>query len=169
MTAELVFFYLFAALALGSALATVAFLRNVVAGIMSLAVSMVSLSGIFVLLGAEFLGVVQIMVYGGTILVLLLFVVMLLDLEGDEFGPARPLRSIVKLVGCLAALAVAALLAVAATSSLPRTAAPVDGFGGHQAMGRALFGSFVQPVEVAGLLLLAAIVGAVILAQRRID
>ncbi len=169
MTAEIIFFYAFAVLALASALAMVTFLRNVVAGVMSLVVTMVSLSGIFVLLGAEFVGVIQIMVYAGAIMVLLLFVVMLLNLESDDFGPPRSLRGVSKLVGVLAAIAVAASLGVALSGGLPAPAAVPDGFGGTRAMGRALFSEFVMPVETAGLLLLAAIVGAVILAKKRID
>jgi len=169
VTGELVLFYLFASLALFSALAMVSFVHNVVAGVISLVVTMVSLAGIFVLLGAEFLGVVQIIVYAGAIMVLLLFVVMLLNLETDDFAPRSRARSLWKLVGSAAAVAFAALLALA-NRPQPGLTPPISGsIGGHRDIGLALFREFVLPFEVGGLILLSAIVGAVILAKRRVD
>jgi NADH-quinone oxidoreductase subunit J len=169
MSAEILLFYAFALLALFSAVAMVAFVRNVVAGAMSLVVTMLSLSGIFVLLGAEFVGAVQVIVYAGAIMVLLLFVIMLFNLEVDEFGPEPLGRGIFK----LAAAVVAALLCMTLLVVLPESGAlpepNAELMGGHRELGLALFGRFVLPLEVTGLLLLSAIVGAVILAKQRID
>ena len=168
MSAELVIFYCFAALTLFGAVAMVAFVRNVIAGILSLVVTMISLSGIFVLLDAEFVGVVQIMVYAGAIMVLLLFVVMLFNLEMDEFGPEPIGRGALKLVAAAAAALFGVVLIGIMSDGATQPAAPVPGLGGHRAMGLALFTDHVLPLEVTGLLLLGAIVGAVILAKRRI-
>lgn len=168
MSAQVILFYAFALLALFSAVAMVAFVRNVVAGALSLIVTMISLSGIFVLLGAEFVGVVQIIVYAGAIMVLLLFVIMLFNLEVDEFGPQPLGRAALKMAAALAAalLCLTLLLVLPESASLPEP--PTELVGGHRELGRALFTRYVLPLEVTGLLLLGAIVGAVILAKRRI-
>jgi len=169
MSAQLLLFYFFAGLALFSALAMVVLVRNVVAGALSLVITMISLAGIFVLLGAEFVGAVQVIVYAGAIMVLLIFVIMLFNLEVDEFGP-EPLG---RAAGKVAAAGVAALLCVALLTALPESSAlpepAVALAGGHRELGTALFTRFVLPLEVVGLLLLGAIVGAVILAKRRIE
>lgn len=172
MSTPQLLFYALAGLALFSAVMMVVLSRNVVAGTMSLVVTMICLSGIFVLLGAEFLGVIQIIVYAGAIMVLLLFVVMLLNLEVDSFTPVTRARGGMKLLACAAVVAVAALLALTlpGRETLPPGGAALTlSMGQSRAVGRALFTEFVLPLEVAGLVLLAAIVGAVIIAKRRID
>ena len=150
----------------------VALVRNIVAGAMSLVVTMVSLAGIYVLLEAHLVAVVQIMAYAGAILVLFLFVIMLLNLRTDDLGPSRPGQGLIKLAGVGLALATGVLIArLVPSSGAAGTAfvAPPEGFGGYREIGRQLFTTYVVPVETAGRLLLAAIVGAVILAKRRID
>ncbi len=166
MTPAAILFYVFAALCIFSSVAMLLLARNVVAGALCLVVTMVSLAGIFVLLGAEFLGVVQIIVYAGAIMVLLLFVIMLLDFEVDEFGPEPPRRALLKAAGGGIAIAVGGALAVAFVVEAPQAPLEARSIGGHHAMGRALFSDFVLPLEVLGLLLLAGIVGAVIVAKR---
>ncbi|MCA9509947.1 MAG: NADH-quinone oxidoreductase subunit J [Myxococcota bacterium] len=167
MSFELALFYAFAALAVLGAVAMVGFVRHVVAGAMSLVLTMVSLAGIYVLLGAHFVAALQVMVYAGAIVVLFLFVVMLLDLRRDDFGPSRPGQRAVKLVASGLAVALCALVARRVAGALPAAGAPPEGFGGFRDLGLALFTTYVVPLEVAGLLLLAAIVAAVILAKER--
>jgi len=159
-------FYVFAALAVLSALGMVLNVRNTVAAAMSLVVTMVALAGIYVLLEAHLVAVVQVMVYGGAIVVLFLFVVMLLNLRSDDFAPGR--ARLQKLAGALLGLA---LLAQVVRSSVAFGAFPPlpDGFGGYRQVGIALYTDYVLLVEVASLLLTAAIVGALILAKRKID
>ena len=89
MTVETILFYVFAILAVVSALGMVLNIRNTVASAMSLVVTMVSLGAIYLLLEAYLVAAIQIMVYGGAIVVLFLFVVMLLNLSTDEFPPGR--------------------------------------------------------------------------------
>ena len=104
----------------------------------------------------------------GLILVLFLFVIMLLNLRGDSFGPANPGLFRLKLVGMAAALGALALLAAGLTGVNFMGPAP-EGFGGFRAVGILLYTDFIVPLETAGLLLLAAIVGAVVLAKPGAD
>jgi NADH-quinone oxidoreductase subunit J len=162
-----VLFYLFALLAVASALGMVLNVRNTVAAAMSLVVTMVALAGIYVLLEAHFVAAIQVMVYGGAIVVLFLFVVMLLNLRSDTFGPGRqwPLKAVALAV----ALVVGGRLLRLVTGAPPEVPALPEGFGGYRQVGIALYTDYVLIVEMVGLLLLAAIVGALILAKRRID
>ena len=89
MTVPIVLFYLFAALAVVSALGMVLNARNTVAAAMSLVVTMVALAVIYLLLEAHLVAAIQMIVYAGAIVVLFLFVVMLLNLRGDDFPPGR--------------------------------------------------------------------------------
>jgi len=161
------FFYLFGAIAVLGALGMVASVRNVVAGALSLVCCLVALGGVYVLLEAYLVGVLQILVYAGAIVVLFLFVVMLLNLRGGELGPAR--QPVVR----VAAVAVAAALLWRFLALLPGllgSPKPLpEGFGGYREIGRVLFTDYVLAFEVSSLLLLAAMVGAVVLVKRRID
>jgi NADH-quinone oxidoreductase subunit J len=150
VTAATVLFYAFAFLAVIGALGMVLNFRNTVASAMSLVVTMVALAGIYVLMGAHLVAAFQIMVYGGAIVVLFLFVVMLLNIETDELSPGRHqfLRAL---------------------TGFPEVPPAPEGFGGYRAIGIALYTDYVLLVEMASLVLLAAIVGALILAKRKVD
>ncbi len=167
MTTLQILFYVFAALAVVSALGMVLNLRNTVASAMSLVVTMVSLAGIYVLLEAHLVAAIQIMVYGGAIVVLFLFVVMLLNLRADEFAPGR--QWLTKLAAGLVVLAAGAELIRLLSGELPEPGELPPGFGGYRMVGISLYTDYVLMVEMASLLLLAAIVGALILSKRRID
>jgi NADH-quinone oxidoreductase subunit J len=160
-------FYLFAALAVAGALGMLLNTKNTVAGALSLVGTMVALGAIYVLLEAYLIGVLQILVYAGAIVVLFLFVVMLLNLRQDEFSPERLrfTKTIGVVIGTLVGLELLLLLPAALG---PAAEIPAD-FGGYRAVGTALFTDWVLAFEVTSLLLLAAMVGAVILAKRRID
>ncbi len=161
------FFYLFAILAVASALAMVLNVRNTVAAAMSLVVTMIALAAIYVLLEAHLIAVIQIMVYAGAIVVLFLFVVMLLNLRQDVFPPTR--QRFVKTLGVLAAAAIGVGFLRMLPGSLPATQPLPEGFGGYRSVGLALYSDYVLPFEITSLLLLAAIVGAVVLAKRSLD
>lgn len=160
-------FYVFAALAVVSALGMVLNLRNTVAGAMCLVVTMISLAGIYVVLEAHFVAVLQIMVYAGAILVLFLFVVMLLNLRSDALSPPR--SRIAKLAGV--ALGVWALVGFLGLlpGALPPIAQISPTFGSYRDVGLSLYRTYVVAFEVTSFLLLAAIVGAVVLAKRRLS
>jgi NADH-quinone oxidoreductase subunit J len=164
---ELYLFWLLSGIGVLSALGMVLNVRNTVAGAMSLVVTMIALAGIYVLLEAHLVAVIQIMVYAGAIVVLFLFVVMLLNLRRDEFAPMRQ-RGFRFLAVGLAAGALVPFLA-RLPSALPEARRLPPEFGGYAWAGRALYRDFVLPFEVSSLLLLAAIVGAVVLAKRRLD
>ncbi len=167
MSVDVALFYLFAAMATASAVAMVVNVRNTVAAAMSLVICMVSLAGIYVVLEAHLIAVVQIMVYAGAIVVLFIFVVMLLNLRQDSFPPGR-MRGL-KFLGSLAGLWFLARFLATQAEYLPQTVALEEGFGGYRHLGMALFTDYLLAFEATSLLLLAAIVGAVILAKRRLD
>lgn len=166
MSVPAAFFYVFAVLALLGAVGMIANLRNTVASAMSLVVTMVALAGIYVLLGAHLVAVFQIMVYGGAIVVLFLFVVMLLNVETDEFPPSR--QRLVKL-GSVALVLFLSTGAWRLLTGAPEPPPLPEGYGGYRAVGIALYTDYVLLVEMASLVMLAAIVGALILAKRKID
>jgi len=170
MTVEAILFYVFGILAVVSALGMVLNIRNTVASAMSLVVTMVSLAAIFLLLEAYLVAVIQIMVYGGAIVVLFLFVVMLLNLSTDEFPPGK--QRVVKLAVAVAGVAILAQALVALDQNPLLAGQPEivpEGFGGYRQIGLSLYTDYVLIVEMVSLLLLAAIVGALILAKRKID
>jgi len=151
--------------------------RNPVHSMLWVLVLFLNVAGIFLMLDAEFLAAVQVIVYAGAILIFYLFVMMLLDLPDEEsrprFGKHWPFAVAVGL--SFAALAWSAQVekfdAVedsVAPSATPQTdGEPVVGLGSLENVGNALFGPFALPFEIASLVLLAAIVGAVVLARRR--
>jgi NADH-quinone oxidoreductase subunit J len=167
VSVPIILFYIFAALAVTSALGMVLNVRNTVASAMSLVVTMISLAGIYLLLGAYLVAVVQIIVYAGAIVVLFLFVVMLLNLRSDSFAPGR--QWLVKAGALLLTLVLLSELLRLFAGGLPVAPPEPAGFGGYHQVGIALYTDYVLLVEMSSLLLLAAIVGALILAKRRID
>ena len=175
-------FNIFAGLAVLSALLVVLnpLSRNPVTSAMFLVLTMISISGLFVLLGAYFLAAVQILVYAGAVMVLFLFVIMLLDLQEI----ARRKLNLVSLA--MGILAVGALFLVY-KSSLESTygeasqqhevAADADQaeattakvVGSTQALGQALFSfgnGFILPFEIVSVLLLVAMVGVILLSRK---
>jgi NADH-quinone oxidoreductase subunit J len=166
VTTATILFYAFAFLAVVGALGMVLNFRNTVASVMSLVVTMVALAGIYVLMEAHLIAAFQIMVYGGAIVVLFLFVVMLLNIGTDEFSPGR--QRLVKLGSALVALFVLSRL-LRMLTGFPELPPVPEGFGGYRALGIALYTDYVLLVEMASLILLAAIVGALILAKRKVD
>jgi NADH-quinone oxidoreductase subunit J len=167
VTTPVILFYVFAVLCVVSALGMVLNVRNTVASAMSLVVTMIALAGIYLLLGAHFVAVVQIMVYAGAIVVLFLFVVMLLNLRQDTFAPGR--QWLAKAGALVLALFVLVELLRLFSPALPPAPPEPEGFGGYRQVGLALYTDYVLLGEMASLVLLAAIVGALILAKRRID
>jgi NADH-quinone oxidoreductase subunit J len=170
---EHLIFYAFAAVAvLGSLFVIVQ--RNPIYSVLSLIGAFFGLSGLYVLLDAPFVAIVQIIIYAGAIMVLFLFVVMLLNVpreDAAEWDRTHPLyRPWPMRIGALLALLLIAQLAWA----LMRTPGIGDGVGLQSAgisdvgeLGRVLFTDYMFAFEVTSILILAAMVGAVILARRQ--
>ncbi len=164
---EAILFWVFAITAVGGGLGMLFNLRNTVAAALCLVLTMLALACLFVLLLAQFVGIIQVMIYGGAIVVLFLFVIMLLNLERDTLGAeAQPL---LKTLGTIFAVAVGVKL-TAIVASFRAPWADVDPtFGTTRAIGIALYTDYVLPFELASILLLSGIIGAIILAKQRID
>jgi NADH-quinone oxidoreductase subunit J len=170
VTPEILLFCFLAAVAVTTGVLMI-LQRNPVMSAICLIGNFFALAALYLLLQAQFLAVLQIIVYTGAIMVLVVFVIMLLNL-GDDRGLAEKasLRSsagAVLAAGLLLELVV--IIVLRALPGLPRaTAAQSASIGTVGAMGAALFGRFLLPFEVTSLVLLAAIVGAVILAKKRL-
>ena len=140
--------------------------RNPVICALALASNLVAVAGFYVLLSAEFIAFLQVIVYAGAILVLILFVIMLLNLPEELKG--RPSGPVQRGLGGLLALLLFGILAravLAVRSGLP---GPAPGLGTVESVGRELYGKFYYPFEVVSLLLVAAMIGAVLLAKRKV-
>ncbi len=174
LSAQTAFYYLATASVASAILAVTR--RNPVHSMLWVLALFLHVAGIFLLLGAEFLAAVQVIVYAGAILVFYIFVVMLLDLPGEEarprFGKHWPLAAVVGLsFAALAWLAKVEPLDSVEAEVVPTAkgmAAEGPPLGSLAEIGRALFGPFALPFEIASLVLLAAIVGAIVLAKRRV-
>src|SRR5258705_10216192 len=147
-------FFLFAAVAVGAAI-NVLIQKHVLYSALSLIVLLVSMSGLFILLEADFLAVINVIVYAGAIMVLFVFVIMLLNLPTDEDGADR-LRWL-KFLGI--PLGLFFLLMVVATlwNVEPLRTAQAPMVGSPQAIGKSLFSDYVLPFEVTSLLILIAL------------
>ena len=141
------------------------FTKNPVHSVIFLILTFFSIAGQYVLLNEQFLAVVHIIVYAGAIMVLFLFVLMMLNLNA-EAEPKQSARW--KLAAALAAgmllLTVVGALKGGIQLSMPETSNPSVGL--VENLGKMLFTDFVVPFEIAGILFLAAMVGAVLLAKR---
>ena len=152
--------------------------RNPVHSMLWVLALFLHMAGMFLLLDAEFVAAVQVIVYAGAILIFYLFVVMLLDLPSEEtrprFGKHWPFAAAAGLsFAALAGLARSGTLDAATTTAVTSAGESRSEqglpLGSLSSIGEALFGPFALPFEMASLVLLAAIVGAIILARRRVD
>ena len=160
-------FYAFGGIAVAGALGMVLNVRNTVAGAMSLVATMVALGGVYVLLEAYLIAALQVLIYAGAIVVLFLFVVMLLNLRGESFRPAR--QRLTRGLGAALGLLMLAGFLRLLPGSFGAQAELAPGFGGYRYVGMALFTDYVLAFELTSLLLLGAMVGAVILAKRDVS
>ena len=156
---SLVLFYIAGALTLGGAVGVVS-TRNVVHAALFLLGSLMGVAGIYLLVFAEFLALVQVLIYGGAIVIVVLFALMLTRLR--EFG--GPMENPQWPLAAAAALGLFGVLAAA----IMRTAAPgVTELSGPsiQEMGQSLFTQWAIPFELASVLLLVALIGAIVIAR----
>lgn len=163
---EAYFFYILGGAAVAASLLMVT-RRNPIASALWLVAAFFAFAGLFILLNAHFIGVIQVLLYAGAIMVLFIFVIMLLNLGPEELK-ARLLRFPV-LLGGAAALYLLVLLGlgilkrgVTAAETLP------EDFGYVAPVGKLLFTKYLVPFELTSILLLAAIVGSVVMGKRKI-
>lgn len=160
--------FLFFALAIVAVAAAVGVLlsKNPVYSALSLLVNFAVLAVMYVTLHAQFLAVVQVIVYAGAIVVLFLFVIMLIGSETHLLGSRGRSRQIGTAIAVVAGIAFLAIVAyVSMAGALAPLDGPVPGQGSVQAIGEALFTQYLLPFELASVLLLVAMIGAVVLAK----
>ena len=167
MSWELIFFAVFSAAMLISALGVVV-AENPVHSAIGVVACFINVAALFVMLGAEFLGVLQIIIYTGAILVLVLFTIMLIDpTRLPEFYVGAPMQRYVALiVGAvlLGEIGTAILAREALDQVGPHTAAWVDEAGGNvQAIGQVMLSDYALAFEIASLILTVGVVGAVVI------
>lgn len=170
MTGELFAFYALAGLTLIGAICVVVppMGRNPLHAALALLATLAFVAGIFVLLSAHLLAVLQVLVYVGAVMVLFTFVVLLLNLRREEFIGAHITPWKVVGVGAIAVFVTKSLAAISVASEgmKPADLASLEGYGGMEAVGRALLTTYLLPFELASILLLVAILGAVVIARR---
>jgi len=167
--AQLFFFYFAGVIVLTSIL--VVALRNPIYSALSLLIMFFHVAGLYVTLHAEFLAAVQVIVYAGAILVLYLFVVMLLNLKREERYHAQFLVGILLSLTVLTEVGLLVLPArlgagppLVSEQTAPDSLSAVA--GNTEAIGEVLYSTYLYPFEVASLILLVAMIGAIILAKR---
>ena len=164
MTPQLAVFFVLATLAVAGA-ASLILQKHPIHSALSLIVVMVALAGLYLLMGAEFVAAVQIIVYGGAIMVLFVFVIMLLNAGAEEH------TSISKMAGgpgLLLAVALAGFIAatIARSPESVQAAAQSGALAPTKEISSMIFKEFVYPFELTSFLILIAILGATVLAQR---
>jgi NADH-quinone oxidoreductase subunit J len=159
-------FILFAGMAVGCAISMVV-QRNPLYGAISLIGVFISLACLYVTLAAPFIAAVQVIVYAGAIMVLVVFVIMLLNVEEEERQPLR-MRSLIPIAVGLAAVffAETAFIIFFVQASPATPTRNVSDVGLTSSIGAGLFTSYLLPFEITSILLLMAIVGAITLARR---
>jgi NADH-quinone oxidoreductase subunit J len=164
MTAPLIIFFVLAALAVGGALSLI-FQKHPIHSALSLIVVMVALAGLYLLLGAEFVAAVQIIVYGGAIMVLFVFVIMLLNAGIEEH---TNISRIAGFPGLLLAFALTGFIAatIARSTDTVQAAAQPGNMASTRDLSNMIFRDFVYPFELTSFLILVAVLGAIVLAQR---
>jgi len=165
---EVVAFYLFSVLTIGLFLITV-MSKNVLYAMTSLASGMVLISGFFFILGADFLGVVQLIVYVGAIMALYSFAMMFFDATRD-IKEKNTSNALVFVLGGLSALVLVLIFAAPIHSEAIQALYPMhEGVGNAQDVGIVLFTKYLVPFEVAAVMLLVAMISGIILAGKKMD
>lgn len=165
------FFYVFAGVCVGSAMMVIAS-RNPVHSVLFLILAFFNASGLFVLLGAEFLAMILVVVYVGAVAVLFLFVVMMLDVDFAElrqgFLQYLPIGALVGVIFLAELLVVAGGWTIGPTisESIAAPIPPIASVSNTEAIGNVLYTRYVYFFQAAGLVLLVAMIGAIVLTLR---
>jgi NADH-quinone oxidoreductase subunit J len=165
------FFYLFAGICVASAFMVIA-AKNPVHSVLFLILAFVNAAGLFVLLGAEFLAMILIVVYVGAVAVLFLFVVMMLDVDFAElrqgFLNYLPVGVFVGAIVLVELLLVVGgwVIGSAAPKAIAAPIPPLDQTTNTEALGQVLYTTYIYFFQAAGLVLLVAMIGAIVLTLR---
>jgi NADH-quinone oxidoreductase subunit J len=171
MIVPALFFYLFAGICVGSAFMVIA-ARNPVHSVLFLILAFVNASGLFVLMGAEFLAMILVVVYVGAVAVLFLFVVMMLDVDFAElrqgFLQYLPIGAVVGIVFLIELFMVVGVWAIAPNVSrvIASPIPPIASTSNTEALGYVLYTRYVYFFQAAGVVLLVAMIGAIVLTLR---
>lgn len=161
--------YLFFGLALLAVLGALGLIifKHPMNGAMSFVVTLISLAGLYALLSAKLIFAIQLIVYAGAIMSLILFIIMFLNIQEKDL-PLDPNRWFYVAGGIVVVAPIAGLL-INISRTLPATEVRVfdDGFGSVKEVGQLLFTQWLLPFEIVSILLLVALVGAVVLAGKR--
>lgn len=173
MTPNQIVFLVLAALALFGAVGVVAFGDKPVWSALSLVLNFLVLAFVYFTLNAQFLGITQIMVYAGAIMVLFLFVIMILKLSSRDLAKEqkRPIANTLSVVmGFALALVVFAVVLspLQALSDSLLTRSFLAEYGKPQAIGMVMYSQYVWPFLISSILLLIGVVGSILLAKRRL-
>lgn len=160
-----ILFYFLSALAVGSAILVV-LSKNPVYSVLWLIVTFFAISGHYIMMNAQFLGIVNLIVYAGAIMVLFLFVIMLMNLNADSEPQKNKWLKLAGVVagGCLMLVIVAALKNVEVKGQGMEI--NTGNIGLIENLGKILFTEYVIPFEISSILFLSAMVGAVVLGKR---
>ena len=165
---ELVVFTIFAAMAVGGAILLVT-VHNLVRSVLAMILSFVGVAGLYLVLNAEFLAAIQVLVYVGAVAVLVLFAVMLTRRVADPLEPANNNQAWLAFSVSISMFAIlSAILAPLkwpAIADLPAIAGQEGNVGSVLNIGQQLLGAYALPFEVASVVLLVALLGAIILAR----
>ena len=165
---EIVAFYVFSFLTIAMFLITV-FSKNALYSMSSLAAGMIFISGFFFLLNADFLGVVQIVVYTGAVMAIYAFGMMFFDSIGDVKEKVENKRVLFAMTGIIALLVVAIFVAPLIGQNAIAHYPMHPEYGNAQDVGLVLFTKYLIPFEVAAIMLLVAMIGGIILAGKKMD
>lgn len=171
MTASILFFYMFSGIMLASAFMVISS-RNPVHSVLFLILAFVNASGLFIMTGAEFLGLLLIVVYVGAVAVLFLFVVMMLDVDFAElregFLQYLPIGALIGIIFLVELILVVGswVTAPVATGTTAQPTPAVDEVRNIEALGNILYTDHIFFFQIAGMILLVAMVGAIVLTLR---
>jgi len=168
LSVELIIFIILGVLAIASAILTIT-ARHPIVSAMSLVFNFLILAGLYLTLNAQFISVMQVLVYAGAIMVLVIFTLMLLNLSDEEkFKYKFDYRKIIAWM--IAGAFVVELIAIFTNPSIssPGISPNSVEIGTAQNIGAELFSNYILPIEIAGILLFGAIVGAMVMAKRKI-
>ncbi len=158
-----ILFFILAALAIAGSIGMISFMQPMFSAI-SFIVTLLSLAGVYALLASSFLFAIQIIIYAGAIISLILFIIMFLNIKPENL-PKEPSKNLFLMLSSITILPFAYLL-ISVLKYLPEAQELPQKFGDLKTVGLALFSDFLLPFEAISILLLISLVGAIVLAQK---